>query len=144
MWIFFLIMINLSWTLLSVCSCHNLICSGDVFVGRRGKDRNEFRMIMYGHYIVKAVFLQLIEDYHINRHRTEACTVLLILCIDAFRVVMHHQPATSPATWLQSSIVYNYYPVKRESKLYEINLKLPTLSIEDSYILPCPCQFSDG
>ena len=66
-----------------------------MFVGRRGKDRNEFRMIMYGHYIVKAVFLQLIEDYHINRHRTEACTVLLILCIDAFRVVMHqqhHQP----------------------------------------------------
>lgn len=46
-------------------------CSGDVFVGRKGKDTNKFRMNMYGHYIVKAVFLQLIEDYRINRHRTE-------------------------------------------------------------------------
>ena len=43
-------------------------------MGRKGKDTNKFRMNMYGHYIVKAVFLQLIEDYHINRHRTEACT----------------------------------------------------------------------
>ena len=67
-------------------------------MGRKGKDTNKFRMNMYGHYIVKAVFLQLIEDYHINRHRTEVCTVFLILCTDAFRVVTRHQPVISPAT----------------------------------------------
>ena len=68
-------------------------------MGRKGKDTNKFRMNMYGHYIVKAVFLQLIEDYHINRHRTEARTVFFFIsCIDAFRVVRHHQPAISPAT----------------------------------------------
>lgn len=42
-------------------------CSGDVFVGRRGKAKNGHGMNMYGHFIVKAVFLQLIEDYNINR-----------------------------------------------------------------------------
>lgn len=51
--------------------CLHLIFSGDVFVGRRGKDKNGHGMNMYGHFIVKAVFLQLIEDYRINRRGTK-------------------------------------------------------------------------
>ena len=39
--------------------------SGDVFVGRKGKSTNPHGMNMFGHFIVKAVFLQLIEDYKI-------------------------------------------------------------------------------
>lgn len=39
-----------------------------------------------------------------------------ISCIDAFRVVRHHQPAISPATWLRRSTGYNY-SVKRERRL---------------------------
>ncbi|KAL9989249.1 hypothetical protein ACROYT_G003778 [Oculina patagonica] len=46
-------------------------CSGDVFVGRRGKNKNGHGMNMFGHFIVKAVFLQLIEDYRINRSGTK-------------------------------------------------------------------------
>ena len=38
-----------------------------MFVGRRGKNKNGHGMNMFGHFIVKAVFLQLIEDYRINR-----------------------------------------------------------------------------
>lgn len=46
-------------------------CSGDVFVGRRGKDQNDYGMDMCGHFIVKAIFFQLIEDYRINKPGTE-------------------------------------------------------------------------
>lgn len=46
-------------------------CSGDVFVGRRGKDKNDYRMNMFGHFIIKAVFLQLIEDYPIKNPETK-------------------------------------------------------------------------
>ena len=49
----------------------SFIFSGDVFVGRRGKDKNGHGMNMYGHFIVKAVFLQLIEDYRINKPSTK-------------------------------------------------------------------------
>lgn len=45
--------------------------SGDVFVGRRGKDKNDYRMNMFGHFIIKAVFLQLIEDYPIKNPETK-------------------------------------------------------------------------
>lgn len=55
---------------LCLTSC-GLIFSGDVFVGRRGKDKNGHGMNMYGHFIVKAVFLQLIEDYRINKPETK-------------------------------------------------------------------------
>lgn len=46
-------------------------CSGDVFVGRRGKDKNGHGMNMFGHFIVKAVFLQLMEDHQINKPETK-------------------------------------------------------------------------
>lgn len=45
--------------------------SGDVFVGRKGKDKNPHNMNMFGHFIVKAVFLQLIEDYKIDSSDTK-------------------------------------------------------------------------
>ena len=45
--------------------------SGDVFVGRKGKSKNPHNMNMFGHFIVKAVFLQLIEDYKINSPDTK-------------------------------------------------------------------------
>ena len=45
--------------------------SGDVFVGRRGKNKNGHGMNMFGHFIVKSVFLQLIEDYRINKSNTK-------------------------------------------------------------------------
>ena len=51
----------------------DFIFSGDVFVGRRGKAKNGHGMNMYGHFIVKAVFLQLIEDYNINRQGIRVC-----------------------------------------------------------------------
>ena len=54
-----------------------LIFSGDVFVGRRGKDKNDHGMNMYGHFIVKSVFLQLIEDYQVNNPETKVCDVNL-------------------------------------------------------------------
>jgi len=46
-------------------------CSGDVFVGRKGKNTNPHNMNMFGHFIVKAVFLQLIEDYKIDSSDTK-------------------------------------------------------------------------
>ena len=45
--------------------------SGDVFVGRKGKNTNPHNMNMFGHFIVKAVFLQLIEDYKIDSSDTK-------------------------------------------------------------------------
>ena len=45
--------------------------SGDVFVGRMGKNTNRHNMNMFGHFIVKAVFLQLIEDYKIDSSDTK-------------------------------------------------------------------------
>lgn len=48
-----------------------LFFSGDVFVGRRGKDKNDHGMNMFGHFIIKAVFLQLIEDYPIKNPQTK-------------------------------------------------------------------------
>ena len=48
-----------------------LFFSGDVFVGRRGKDKNDHGMNMFGHFIIKAVFLQLIEDYRIKNPETK-------------------------------------------------------------------------
>ena len=48
-----------------------LFCSGDVFVGRRKKHRHPYGMHMLGHYIVKAVFQQLMKDYKINNSKTK-------------------------------------------------------------------------
>lgn len=48
-----------------------LFFSGDVFVGRCGKDKNDHGMNMFGHFIIKAVFLQLIEDYPIKNPETK-------------------------------------------------------------------------
>lgn len=58
--------------------------SGDVFVGRKGKDKNPHNMNMFGHFIVKAVFLQLIEDYKIDSSDTkvqlEFSAIIFFLC----------------------------------------------------------------
>ena len=49
----------------------SLFFSGDVFVGRKGKSKNPHGMNMFGHFIVKAVFLQLIEDFKIDNPDTK-------------------------------------------------------------------------
>lgn len=46
-------------------------CSGDVFVGRKRKYNHPYGMHMLGHFIVKAVFQQLMEDFKINNSDTK-------------------------------------------------------------------------
>ncbi|EDO38898.1 predicted protein [Nematostella vectensis] len=41
-------------------------CSGDVFVGRKTKETHPYGLQMLGHFIVKAVVQQLMDDYKIN------------------------------------------------------------------------------